>query len=72
MIEMSEADVSLAKELMWRHGMTRKEAICYVASENGMSIRKLAMNEGVTEALMSKRVSGARRKMSRLMKDGEL
>jgi hypothetical protein len=72
MIEMTPEDVALAKDLMWRHGLTRREAVCYVANSNGMSAHELARQAGVSAPLISKRISGARRKLESIVEDGEL
>lgn len=72
MLDMSKGDIEVAKELMWRHGMTRREAICWVVYNNGMSVKTISEREGVSEPLIFQRINAAKRKLTKIKRDGEL
>lgn len=69
MMSMTPKDVSKAKDAMWRHGMTRREAICWVLHQRGIPAKTIAEEVGTSETLIYRRIASARKKLRRELED---
>lgn len=72
MLELTKDDIELAKELMWRHGLTRREATCLVAYQRGISAKRISEEYGTSETLIYRRIAYAKKKLNKILRDGEI
>ena len=64
-MEFTDSDIETMKGLMWDYGLTKREAISYLATQlNGMTRVQFAKETGVTVSLITKRVRSAQEKIN--------